>query len=60
MRFLQLLPFASLALAIANPNSNAKRQSSCTSEPWAIQQYHSKLLLLIIVTRLDTLPRIEH
>lgn len=41
MRFLQLLPFVSLALAIPNPNSNTKRQSSCTSEAWAIQQYHT-------------------
>ena len=42
MHFLQfLLPFASLALAIPNPNINTKRQSSCTSEPWAIQQYHT-------------------
>ena len=41
MRFLQLLPIASLSLAIPNPNSRTKRQTSCTSEPWAIQQYHS-------------------
>ncbi|CAD6581509.1 MAG: hypothetical protein ASARMPREDX12_000491 [Alectoria sarmentosa] len=41
MRFLQLLPFASLSLAIPNRNSRTKRQTSCTSEPWAIQQYHT-------------------
>ncbi|KAL9071386.1 MAG: hypothetical protein Q9161_004245 [Pseudevernia consocians] len=41
MHFLQLLPFASLVLAVPSPNINSKRQSSCTSEPWAIQQYHT-------------------
>ena len=45
MRFLQLLPFASLALAVSHPNSNTntntKRQFSCTSEPWTIHQYHT-------------------
>ena len=41
MHFLQLLPFASLILAVPSPNINSKRQSSCTSEPWAIQQYHT-------------------
>ena len=43
MRFLQLLPFASLALAVSHPNSNSntKRQFSCTSKPWTIQQYHT-------------------
>ena len=41
MRFLQLLPLASLALAIPNPNSNTKRQSSCTSQEWAVTQYHT-------------------
>lgn len=42
MHFLQFLPFASLALASPNlkSNSNIKRQVSCTSEPWAIQNYH--------------------
>ena len=39
MHFLQLLPFASLALAI--PYSNTKRQSACIGEPWAIKQYHT-------------------
>lgn len=41
MRFLQLLPFVSLALATPTPDSNTKRQSSCYSQPWAIQQYHT-------------------
>lgn len=41
MHFLQLLPLASLALAVPNPSSNTKRQASCTSEPWAIKQYHT-------------------
>ena len=41
MHILQLLPFVSLALAIPNPNSNTKRQASCTSQAWAIQQYHT-------------------
>lgn len=41
MHVLQLLPLASLALAVSNPNSITKRQSSCTSESWAIQQYHT-------------------
>ena len=41
MHFLQLLPLASLALAVPNLSSNTKRQASCTSEPWAIKQYHT-------------------
>ena len=41
MHFLQLLPFASLALAVSHPNSYTKRQVSCTSEPWTIRQYHT-------------------
>ncbi len=41
MLFLQLLPFASLALAIPSPNSINKRQASCTSQAWAIKDYHT-------------------
>lgn len=41
MHFLHLLPLASLALAIPNPNSNTKRQSSCTSRSWSINDYHT-------------------
>ena len=41
MHFLQLLPLASLVLAVSNTNANIKRQSSCTSQSSSIQDYHT-------------------
>ena len=41
MHFFQLLPLASLALAIPGPDSNTKRQTSCTSQAWEIKDYHT-------------------
>ena len=44
MRIHQLLPFASLALAIPYPTSNTKRQFATPcgiSETWTINQYHT-------------------
>lgn len=40
MQLLHLLPIASLALALTHANeANTKRQTSCYSQAWNIQQY---------------------